>query len=1197
MKKGTTTPPWLADDALPELTFKTGKTPLSHRRWPGETVPSAGENRIQQLANVLPTRFSHFNQSNWIYDHCRPEWQQAITQAISLIGATKPSIPARTMAVLTRIAEDNSRELLDEIVQQEGLEYATEVVIERQSIAINFVNPSQQTPDITFTFTHQDRSYFSETYNEFDLRLRKHLSQAQEDVWRRCADKLIAALPAIPPTRRPFIALLLPELPEIANEMAGLTCNQSRLHAKEWLKAVATAPEALAALEEYWTLDVFNDREASYMSRENHYGYAACAALLREQGLAAVPRLALYAHQEDCGSLLVQINHPQVIRMLLLVADKNKPSQERVNKFSKKFPAATLVALAELLALNVPPARPGYPVIETKKLPQQQKKREESWHARLQALLNLHPQLLDQITPWLSAQALTLLHSYQQSSSLEVASVADRTNLPEILLSPPWHDKKKKATSPHIDLPTLGITPQEYWQPGEREALATLSPARFFNDRPLLERLAHKGDSLVLRELGFEDMDYLFHQYTLHGQQGHFAYEQGSEWDQRTANALCSGDNEALLQAWRNHLDANYKPNDSWNLYLLSQLPREQALTLWQRINEENFNFVGADYLLSKLGIDALPGLLLAPQRRPKDIFPLLLNFGATELALPVARVWRRFQTQRHLARQWLLQWPEHAASALIPLALDKTGDKREAAINALRLLHQEGHTDLIHAVALRWNVPELWATLMQLLTQDPLDIYPARVPKAPDFWQPTLWRRPRLSSNDQPLPNDALEILGEMLRFTHGSNYYCGLDRVKEICQPHTLAAFAWDLFNAWQNVGAPTKESWAFHILAVFGDESTVRELTPLIMAWPQEGKSARAASGLHLLSQIGNDMALLQLHHISQRAKSRPLRDNAEQFLQEVAEARDLSKEELWDRLTPTLGLDNPQALMFDFGSRSFHIRLDENLLPVIYDSQDVRQKTIPRLRADDNQLKASEALARLKGLKKDITQTAKRLLPHLESALRLARRWKYTEFQSLFVDHPLTRHLTQRLVWGIYASNEPHHLLNTFRVAAEGEFCDAQDEPITLPPNALFGIAHPLEMRAEDHTAFTHIFADYELIPPFHQLARRTVLLTPQEKVHNQLTRWQGKSATCGQLLWLPSQGWRQSSGNSFCYALPQHQLILEISPGFPPYNIDAKAEMSFTGLTLYRDGQEVPFSKVDARDLSEALRLLDIIFHA
>lgn len=1196
MSKGTTPPPWLADGAPLELAFKKGKTPLSHRRWPGEAVPPVSEKRIQQLANVLPTRFNHFKTSTWRYDHCLPEWQQAIAQAVSLIGVPKPSIPARTMAVLTRMAEDNSQELLDEIVQQEGIEYATEVVIARQNIGIDYANPQQPMPDITFTFSHGDRGYQSETYNEFDLRLRKHLSLAQEEVWQRCADKLVTAIPTIPQVRHPFIALLLPERPEIANELASSTGHQNSNEAKEWLKAVATAPKALEALEEYWTLDVFNDREASYMSRENRHGYAACAALLREQGLAAVPRLAFYAHRDDCGSLLAQINHPQVIRLLLLVADKNKPSQERVNKFAKKFPATALLALAELLVLKEPPERPGYPRIEAKKRPQQQKKRTESWRTLLQGLVNLHPQLIEQVSPWLSPQALTLLHVYQQPSSLEATSVADSASLPEILRSPPWRGKKKKAASPRFDLPTLTLAPQEHWLPGEREALAAEAPARFFNDSPLLERLTRKGDEIVSRELGFEGADYLFHNYTLRGRQEHLESRPEGGWSTTIANALRCGDNEALLQAWRNYLHLGYKPNDSWNLYLVSQLPREQALTLWQRINEENFKFVGTDYLLSILGVGALPGLILALQRRAKEFFPLLLNFGATELALPVARVWRRFQAQRNLARQWLLQWPEHSASALIPLVFDKPNDNREAAIDALRLLYQEGHAEQLQSVAQRWNIAELWTELERLLTQDPLESYPARVSKAPDFWQPTLWRRPRLSCNDQPLPDDALEILGEMLRFAQGGHYYCGLDRVKEVCQPHTLAAFAWDVFSAWQNIGAPAKENWAFHALGIFGDESTVRDLTPLIMAWPQEGKSARAASGLNILTQIGKDMALQQLFHISQRAKSGPLRDTAERYLQEVAEARNLSEEELQDRLTPTLGLDNPQALVFDFGSRSFHVRLDENLQPVIYDSQGVRQKTIPRLRADDDQRQASEALLRLKGLKKDITQTAKRLVPHLESALRLARRWQFVEFQSLFVDHPLTRHLTQRLVWGIYAQDEPRRLLSAFRVAAEGEFCDAQDQPITLPADALIGLAHPLEMSNEARTAFVQIFADYELIPPFDQLTRRTVLLTPQEAVHSQLTRWKGKTTRCGLLLGIRYQGWSQSSEDSFCYDLPQHLLVLEFALGLPHYNLDPKALMSFVGLTLYRKGQPVPFTGIDERDLSEALRMPDIIFY-
>lgn len=359
-----------------------------------------------------------------------------------MIGEHKPSVPARTMAALACIAQNDNQQLLDEIVQQEGLEYATEVVIARQFIARCYESDPLV---VTLQYQNEDYGYGyrSETYNEFDLRLRKHLSLAEESRWQRCADKLIAALPGITKVRRPFIALILPEKPEIANELVSLECPRTHFHSKEWLKVVATDPKAVRKLERYWSQDIFSDREASYMSHENHFGYAACAALLREQGLAAVPRLAIYAHKEDCGSLLVQINHPQVIRTLLLVADKNKPSLQRVAKYSKNFPHATLAALAELLALKEPPARPGYPIIEDKKLPAQQKARDEYWRTLLQTLIASQPQLAERVMPWLSTQAQSVVKRYLSASPKPVIDSTDNSGLPEMLVSPPWRSKKK----------------------------------------------------------------------------------------------------------------------------------------------------------------------------------------------------------------------------------------------------------------------------------------------------------------------------------------------------------------------------------------------------------------------------------------------------------------------------------------------------------------------------------------------------------------------------------------------------------------------------------------------------------------------------------------------------------------------------------------------------------------------------------
>ncbi len=45
--------PWLADNAQLELKYKKGKTPLSHRNWPGEPVPVITESIIQTLSDEL----------------------------------------------------------------------------------------------------------------------------------------------------------------------------------------------------------------------------------------------------------------------------------------------------------------------------------------------------------------------------------------------------------------------------------------------------------------------------------------------------------------------------------------------------------------------------------------------------------------------------------------------------------------------------------------------------------------------------------------------------------------------------------------------------------------------------------------------------------------------------------------------------------------------------------------------------------------------------------------------------------------------------------------------------------------------------------------------------------------------------------------------------------------------------------------
>ena len=89
------------------------------------------------------------------------------------------------------IAQNDSQQLLDEIVQQEGLEYATEVVIARQ-----FIVRCYESDPLVVTLQYQNEDYGygyrSETYNEFDLRLR------DISLWQRKAAGSVAPTNSLP---------------------------------------------------------------------------------------------------------------------------------------------------------------------------------------------------------------------------------------------------------------------------------------------------------------------------------------------------------------------------------------------------------------------------------------------------------------------------------------------------------------------------------------------------------------------------------------------------------------------------------------------------------------------------------------------------------------------------------------------------------------------------------------------------------------------------------------------------------------------------------------------------------------------------------------------------------------------------------------------------------------------------------------
>ncbi|MBZ5794642.1 DUF4132 domain-containing protein [Burkholderia contaminans] len=916
--------------------------------------------------------------------------------------------------------------------------------------------------------------------------LREHLAAASDADWQACVDRIEAALPLLHPTRQPVPALLLPDAPHVSNALVRrLGAERDVPETLHWMLLTATDPDAIAVAAKI---------------RPDSYGHSfwgmsrLVATVLRERGTAAFDVLERGAGDDAAGDALAAIGTPDAVAALAKVASASKGALARLSLSLDRWPLAGMVALSRLVAAGGKDAGLLTP--------------------SLTRLLRAHTVHVDGLRPWLDAPAQAVIDKLLALLA-GPADVASAEELPGVLAAPPWlAARQKKAAA--LTLEPLELAAIECWDEAKRNQAKT-------PDQWEVKRLAAaaKDTMTLVAGLGFDAHKKYF------GPLGEAA-----------AKAIRQGDAPAFVAAWRAMIDERKRERHFWywlRVEYLTLLPAAVAVDIWNAVAGE-YSTAGVNLLMATFGLPALPGLIATVRNKPTENFGYALNYGAVECAPIAARAFVKLKTLRDDGRTWLLKFPEHAASGLIAPSLGKPGEARDCAGAALRLLQANGHEALLMDVAARYADDAVPQAVRAVLDESPLDRFPTKRSKLPDFWQPRGWRRPVLK-NGKALPDDALDHLGQMLTFPTSEEIYGGIDVVKDACTAESLSDFAWDCFNAWLDAGAPGKEGWALTALGLFGNDDTARKLTPLIRTWPGESAHARAATGLDVLASIGSDVALMLLNGIAQKVKFRALQDRAREKIDAIAEARGLSSEELEDRLAPDLGLDAHGTMLLDFGPRAFRVGFDETLKPYVRETgadgvAGARLADLPKPKKTDDPVKGKEAVERFKLLKKDARTIASQQVARLEVAMCGRRRWTPEVFRAFLAEHPLVRHLVQRLVWGVYEVDDGGNFGGTlkacFRVAEDGTAATADDDAFTLPEGATIrvGVPHALEIAPADAAAFGQVFADYELLQPFAQLGRDVYRLTDDERDGRKLERWKGVKVPTGRVLGLVNKGWRR-----------------------------------------------------------------------
>lgn len=302
-------------------------------------------------------------------------------------------------------------------------------------------------------------------------------------------------------------------------------------------------------------------------------------------------------------------------------------------------------------------------------------------------------------------------------------------------------------------------------------------------------------------------------------------------------------------------------------------------------------------------------------------LFNVLVRDSSPEIAPHILELSfsRRLPTQ---AREWLENNRELAVIGLLPLATGR-GRQTEAAVEWLRTQKRLGYANLIEK-ELNGFLPTEASRLGNLLGSvlDGLSAF--------DDTTTPPWLQ-RALAQVQPLPKynlpswlelaslPSVQVASYRLDLNQVENFLLALQQsslatphplvvaIKLKATPASLTNFAWAIFQAWLSADTPPKEKWLLQVIGLLGDDKLVVKLAPLVRTWSIEGNHQRAVQGLECLRTIGSDIALLQINSIAHKSEFKALKKRAQECLTEIAQARNLSREELEDRIISDCEMD--------------------------------------------------------------------------------------------------------------------------------------------------------------------------------------------------------------------------------------------------------------------------------------------------
>lgn len=232
------------------------------------------------------------------------------------------------------------------------------------------------------------------------------------------------------------------------------------------------------------------------------------------------------------------------------------------------------------------------------------------------------------------------------------------------------------------------------------------------------------------------------------------------------------------------------------------------------------------------------------------------------------------------------------------------------------------------------------------------------------------------------------------------------------------------------------------------------------------------------------------------IANRYRTKGVKEHAAALVQEIADRRGWSPEQLADRTIPTAGLDEAGMVELPVGDRTYSARLDAEGKLALFNPQGRSIQSLPSSSEGADAEALAAAKKTLSTARKEAKQARDFQQRRLYEALCTERCWGAEEWATYLLRHPIVGRLVQRLIWVGLDSDK--RVLATFRPMEDLSLTDAADAAVDLASFAEVRLAHRSLLTGEQATAWLRHLQDYKIVPLFEQLERPLLTLSPAHK---------------------------------------------------------------------------------------------------